>query len=140
MSRKKSTVSRVENVNIEIDYDKLAQAISKANQENGKKSSSHSKVRSKIMNTLNGIIYSSIYIFCFFGVRYVWKSFSYTSTNDLIARIIMSVILIVAGIFMFLSQQESFDDTYEETKDHFNTNLSLVALIVALIALYKEIE
>ena len=140
MSKKQNSIRRIENVHFEIDYDKLAKAISKANAESENKTSEHSRVRLKLMKTLNGIIYSGIYTVCFFCVYCIWKSYSYTTAIDLAVRIVFSVVLIAFGIVMFLSQQESFDESHEESKDHFNINLSFIALIVALIALFKEIN
>ena len=140
MSKKQNSIRRIENVHFEIDYDKLAEAISKASAESEKKTSEHSRVRLKLKKMLNGVIYSGIYTICFFCVFCIWKSYSYTTAIDLVARIVLSVILIAFGIVMFLSQQESLDESHEESREHFNTNLSFIALIVALIALLKEIN
>ncbi len=138
MSKKQNSIRRIENVHFEIDYDKLAEAISKASAESEKKTSEHSRVRFKAMKMLNGIVYSGIYSLCIVCLYPIWKSYSFTEPIDLIARILLSIVLIIVGVVMFLSQQESFDESYEESKDHFNTNLSFIALILALIALLKE--
>lgn len=133
-NNRKATINNIENLNIEIDYKKLADAIVEANNNSKVKDMKHSKVRCTIMNWLNGIVYSIIYILSFYGVYYVWHN---NLLASLVAKILFSVFFAVLGISMLLSQQESIKESFEESREHFNTNISLIALIVALIALYK---
>ena len=55
----------------------------------------------------------------------------------------MCIVLTVSGIFIsFLlgsAMKETLSDTEEQVVSHFNTNISVAALIVALVALFKEV-
>lgn len=129
-------VSQYPNCKIEVDYDKLADSIVKAQLKAENEKETHSKVRKSIMNFLNGFVYISISILCFYGIYFLWRNPS-DIFGSLVLKIIVSALLGVSGIMMFLAQQESLGETAEESNQHFNTNLSLVALILALIALLK---
>lgn len=122
---------------LEIDYDRLANAILKAQLKIDNKKNKHSKVRRGLMNFLNGTVYISISILCFYGIYYVWHSYSGGMSNNIVLKIIITILLGVLGVVLFLSQQESLEETEEESNEHFNTNLSLAALIIALIALFR---
>ena len=54
-------------------------------------------------------------------------------------HIILTAILTFIGIYAFLCQQESFQDKDSDAREHFNINVSLIALIVAIVALFKEV-
>lgn len=120
-------------VNFEIDYEKLAEAIVKANRTTTSTEFKYSKRRIKIMNFCNGAIY-------LMGFAYgVTKIFDMWSNNEfgLRDKLFFSVILITTSLVCFLMQQESLSETKEETAFHFNSNIVFLTLIVALVALLK---
>ncbi len=134
------TINNIGQLNVEIDYDKLASAIISAQEKAKKKDIEHSKIRIKTMKFFNGSIYIGIAIFTCVVIYKLWCSTNDYSISTIIFNIVISVLLAAIAIFMFFSQQESFDDSFEETKFHFNTNISLIAMIIALLALYHEIR
>ena len=124
-------------MNIEIDYDKLAEAIVKAQNKTSKKSSS--KLRNAALNFFNGAIYSMVYLVAVVSIYAIWSEVYPNQENSLIGCILISVIMAFIAVYAFLCQQESFKDKETETLEYFNVNISLIALIVALIALFKEV-
>lgn len=139
MAKKKqnTVVNNIDTVNIEIDYDKLAEAIVKAQNKTSKKSSS--KLRNAALNFFNGAIYSMVYLVAGVSIYAIWSEVYPNQENSLIGCILISVIMAFIGVYAFLCQQESFKDKETETLEYFNVNISLIALIVALIALFKEV-
>lgn len=126
-------------VNAEIDYDKLAEAIVKAQKKSEGKEKSHSKYRSGAMNFFNGAIYSVVYILAGTGVFTVWKEFFTNQDTSLISSIVITLILLFVGVYAFLCQQESFKEKESESFAHFNANISLIALLIAAVALFKGV-
>lgn len=120
-------------VQIEIDYDKLAESIVKANKMQNTNQFKHSKYRIKIMNFLNGIIYLSGYSYCVIKIFNIWAN----SLYELRERIFLTTFLIIMALILFLMQQESLDESKDETVLHFNSNVALYAFIVAIIELSK---
>ena len=126
-------------VNNEIDYDKLAEAIVKAQNDAKKPNKETGRLRSAAMRFFNGAIYSTVYVLAGLFIYTIWTE-SYTKQNaSFIGCIILTVILAFIGIYTFLCQQETFQDKENDAREHFNINISLVALIVAIIALFKEV-
>ena len=135
--KEKCPVQEKEN-KLEIDYEKLAEAIVHANNRVEKGKTTHHTVRIKVLRFLNGSIYITFAWFCFYGIYRLW--FVNAGSIDRITAIITTVFLGLLGIAMFLSQQESLDETRQETTEYFNINVSLIALIVALIALFQSMN
>lgn len=129
--------SQRQNYKLEVDYEKLADSIVKAQLKVENEKEKHNKVRKSLMSFLNGSVYITISVLCFYWIYFIWRNPSGTISNSLVLKIIVSALLGVLGILMFLAQQESLGETAEESNQHFNTNLSLAALILALIAFLK---
>lgn len=126
-------------VNNEIDYDKLAEAIIKAQNRAKESKRATSKFRSAAMSLLNGAVFAFIYVLAYYGIYVVWKV-SYMKQNaPLVGCIILTFFLALIGIYAFLCQQESRQDNDTDVREHFNINISLVALIVAIVALLKGV-
>ena len=123
----------------EIDYEKLANAMVQAQNDANKPKKNTSKLRSAAMAFFNGAIYSVVYVLAMLSIYAIWTE-SYAKQNASLAGcIILTIILGVIGIYAFLCQQESFQDKDVDAREHFNSNVSLIALIVAIIALFKEV-
>ncbi len=134
-------INNIQELNLEIDYDKLAESIrkaqNKADAQSAKKSTS--KFRSMAMSFFNGATYATVYIFSGLCIYNIWSK-SYTKQSaPLIGCIILTIILSFVGIYAFMCQQESFQDKDNDIREIFNTNISLLALIIAVIALFKEV-
>lgn len=146
MAKKKNNttvVNNIDSVNVEIDYDKLAEAIVKAQQkaevETIKETRKTSKFRTLAMSFFNGSIYSVIYVLSIYFVYIIWTESYGKPGITLISCIIFTALFAFVAIYAFLCQQETYNDKATDVHQHFNTNVSLVALIVALIALVKEV-
>ena len=128
---------------LEIDYDKLAEAIVKAQEktkEASKKSESRkTRFRNAFLGNFNGIFYHGLSILLIYFIIKIWISFSKHEITSLISCIIFTVMFAVFSIVSFLCGQETFGDDYERSRSLFSTNVSLIALIIAIIALYKNI-
>lgn len=136
MRKRKKHITIIKN---EIDYNKLAKAIVEVQSHVEIKEKSRSKCRSTAMSFFNGTIYSIVYVFAGLCIYATWSE-SYAKQNaSLVGCIIITAILTIMGIYAFLCQQESFQDKDDDTREHFNSNVSLIALIVAIIALFKGV-
>lgn len=128
----------------QIDYDAITQAIVKAHQQveysDKLKEKERNKHRIELIKFINGVVYIMVTVIAVSFIISLWKNFVYTHFSDLLFRIIASIFSVISGIFGFLSQQESLDDGAENAILHFNSNMSLLALIVAIIALLMQIK
>ena len=126
-------------VNNEIDYDKLAEAIVKAQNNAKAPKKSTSKLRGAAMAFFNGAIYSTVYVLAGLFIYAIWTESYAKQSASPIGCIILTAILVFIGIYAFLCQQESFKDDDSDAREHFDINISLIALIVALVALLKGV-
>lgn len=137
MTRRRSATNR-NDVSIEIDYEKLAEAIILAQEKTKNEKRKNSNLRSKIMRFMNGIIYIMICAF-FFGVaEQTWLNSQMEDVISIVKTLFIIFLLIVCGIFAFFCQQESLNDNWEETQIHFSTNISIIALITAIVTFLGE--
>lgn len=141
------TVNKIDTVNIEIDYEKLAEAIVKAE----KKASETKSYTANTFAALSGLIFRGAawigmiftWLFGIAGVAYLvmldWKNvnvFTVVSSAFLIATILLLIFLL--SILLLKSAKE-----IEGEKDRqfvvavFSAIVSFTALVVALLALFK---
>lgn len=135
--KKERKIFNIDEVNIEIDYDKLADAIVKAQDKSKAKHKEQLNLRTRAMRFFNGLCYSIVYVVAVSCIYIVWKQSYPTNSIPLHGCILVSSLFAFVGIYAFLCQQESFGDSNDESLAHFNTNVALIALIVALVALMK---
>lgn len=136
MSKKPTTKTVIENLNLEIDYDKLAEAIVRASEaasDPKKKGSKHRRILLRIANVLAYLLIAISTVVC---LIIVWSSL-YQTHWKLLPCIIVSIVLGGFLVLMLLCFNESYDDDYQDALTLFTTNISIVALIVAIIALIK---
>lgn len=136
----KTVINNIDSVNIEIDYDKLAEAIVRAQNNVKKKNKKSSKLRNAALSFFNGLVYAVVYLISGFSIYVIWSEIYPKQEASLGGCIFLSVILVIVGVYAFLCQQESYNDKETETLEYFNVNVSLIALIVALVALFKGIS
>ncbi len=138
MAKKKEKPQVINNIgelNLEIDYDKLAEAIVKAQKRLQKPIKRDKSFREKAMSFFNGMIYAFVYIIAIMCIVQVWKDY-YAEVTDLFSSAFSTVVFAISGIYAFLCQQESHNDDGQTAQTHFNSNIALIALIVALVALF----
>lgn len=140
---KPTTINNIDTVNVEIDYDKLAEAIVNA-QENveyhkNKKDMSKNKFRVFLMCFFNWVIYFCIYMFALY-MAYIGFHSQVKGTMANVVKVVLIIILLAVAIISILLQFECFKDTVKEVREHFNTNLSFVALIVAIMSMLIGVE
>lgn len=139
MANKKrlTTVNNIQELNVEIDYDKLADAIVRA-EKSVRPEKKNAKFRTALLNVINGVIYISICIFAICGIFLLWHEFYISRTPSLVTCVFVSGLLALLAVYSFLCQQESTNDKEENALNYFQANMSLVALIVALCALLLD--
>ncbi|MBR2413591.1 MAG: hypothetical protein IKB13_03750 [Clostridia bacterium] len=132
---KNKIIYNIDNVNMEIDYDKLAEAIVKA-QENTNKGS---KIRSSAFWLFNVLVYLSTVATSATCVYFIWKEL-YTQQLQTFAFCsfctIIFIFIIVYSVACFI---ESLRDKHSDSFSHFNVNISFIALIISVIALFREV-
>ena len=145
MAKKKDkpqVINNFQELNLEIDYDKLAEAIVKANQKETLQQS-NMKYRGIILGLFNVLVFTTPIILILKTLVGMWINCFQTGYPDIITNIIMCIILTGSGIFisllLFSAMKETLCDTEEQMLSHFNTNIAVAALIVALMALLKEV-
>ena len=95
MGKKKNNSQpiNIQNLNMEIDYDKLAESIIKAQtvSQNKKKSEKH---RSAAMRFFNGTIYGFVYILAVAIIYVIWTDCYINKTIPVIGCILFSLVFI----------------------------------------------
>lgn len=133
---KSQVINNIQELNLEIDYDKLAEAIVKANK---KEVSNRDKIthRGLIVSMCNMAIYVGLIFWVFHKtIRLCIESFQ-NGTANLFGCIVFFLTSIPVLIFLWLAFRETLCDTEEEALSHFHTNIAVAALIVALVALLR---
>ena len=145
MAKKKDkpqVINNIQELNLEIDYNKLAEAIVKATKKEAPQQS-NMKHRGTILGFFNILVYTTPIILILKALVELWIDCFQVAYPEIITNIIMCTVLTVSGIFISfllgLAMKETLCDTEEQIVSHFNTNISVAALIVALIALFKGV-
>ena len=140
MAKKKEktqVINNIKELNLEIDYDKLADAIVKAQTKQKEPNEKKKNFREKAMSFSNSALYFFIYIIAGLCIVQVWNDYS-AETTSLFVSIFCTVLFAFCGVYAFLCHREALHDNGQEAQTHFNSNIALIALIVALVALFKE--
>lgn len=95
-----------------------------------------SSARTIAMFVCNYIIYLAIYVV---ALVFSWEFLQTATENALtvFAKGVLVVFFLAVAVLMFVSMLESWKDTPKDVQNHFNTNMNLIALLVALIALCR---
>lgn len=134
---KPQVINNIQELNLEIDYDKLAQAIVKAQEKREDKNNKRMGTRQFLMSLCNSVIYAVLYSYVICEIIKMWKKYASTGEPSLYMCIVYTVGVASLAVLLFLAQQETMNDSEADTIAHFNTNIALVALIAALVALVK---
>ena len=120
----------------DIDYDKLAESIVKANKK-ATPCRKNTKIRGFIFGLCNGLVYLGL---CFFVVKNAlktWEMYIIHGSPNIFMCIIISVVSFALMVLLFMAQNETANDTDEEVFSHFNISIGIVSLTVAMIALLR---
>lgn len=132
-------VNNIDTVNLEIDYKKLAKEIVLAQEEAQKSKRKHKGYRASFMAVINTMIFALFAVIAVFSCIGMWRNFISYNEYSLFDCITYTLMFIGVVIISVLCCVESWRDNDEAAIQYFNTNVSLVALIVALIAIVKEV-
>ncbi len=136
MSKKPTTKTVIENLNLEIDYDKLAEAIVKAQRRSEDQGAKGKKARRSVFRFLNAFTFVFMAVLFIVGIVLLWTKLI-GATMELWVRIFATAALVLMAIISLLCFNESMDDDYQDSITLFTSLVTLVALIVAVIALIK---
>lgn len=140
MAKKKNkpqVINNIQELNLEIDYDKLAESMLKVHNAHASQKRKKS-LRERAISFMNGMMYSLVYVVAVLSIDEIWKDYGMVQSS-LISSILGTIALIFIGIYAFLCQQESLGDDGETAMNHFNSNISLIALLIAMIAFFKGV-
>lgn len=140
MAKKKDkpqTINNIDNLHLEINYDKLAEAIVKAQEKREDKNNKRMGTRQFLMSLCNSVIYAVLYSYVICEIIKMWQKYASTGESSLYMCIVYTVGGASLAVLLFFAQQETKNDSEADTIAHFNTNIALVALIAALVALVK---
>lgn len=127
--------NHIENLNLEIDYDKLAKAIVHEKKEAEKAKRKHMRIRTFLMGMCNGLVYMGLAYFVISSIVRMWFDYAQQNEPSLTFCIVVTTFGAALTILLFISQQETCYDSDDEVLNHFNSNIGLVALIISLVAL-----
>ncbi len=150
-NKKPQIINQIENVNLEIDYDKLAQAIVKADQNQDDENRFVSGTFAVLASVLFSVLSFIAFLISIIGVvgSIVFFIQNYTPglisiSQNLLITLLLIVSSILIGLFAFVFLKAGKEISKEKDKNYiisaFSGIVSFVALIVALIALAKGIQ
>ena len=123
---------------VEHDKEEKRNELLERKEKESKDAEKNNKVRSFFMQLCNWVMYAIVYTMAAYCFCIMFK-IETVNNAELFTKIIFMIIFGVIAIFMFLSQFESFKDSYKEVREHFNSNIGFAALIIAIIALAKGV-
>ena len=120
----------------DIDYDRLAEAIVRAQELASKPVPKRNVVfRSFVMKFMNFIIYAILVCAAIAGIYAVWGLIVPGGYVSVTVGYVITGFLVLVAVFAFLSFIEAMFDKTDDVKAYFGTNISLIALIMSFISL-----
>ena len=157
MAKKKDkpqVINNIDNLHLEIDYDKLAEAIVKAQEEIQEKNNGAKSFTSSAFATITSLAFRGVailgWIVAFAMIVATWNIFITLEWLTLI-EVIKNIMIIVVGLALFLMiflyslllWKAAKEIEKEKDRNYiiavFSGIVSLAALIVALVALFKGV-
>lgn len=144
MAKKKNNttvVNNIDSVNVVIDYDKLAEAIVKAGELAEKKTEKNNQFYNTVMKVFNWVLYFSIYSISGY-CAYITSMIDTDNNMEFVVKILFILMFGGIALIMFVLQFELYKYSPKQIRELFNTNVALVALILAALALLpnKDVE
>ena len=124
-------------VETKIDYKKLAKEIIAAQEEMKKLKKRPNRFRAAAMAATNTMIPVLLALFAVLACVGMWIEFANAPVYELSTYIGNTALFIAIAVVSICCGIEAWKDDDENAIMHFNTNMALVALIVALVALVK---
>ena len=141
MAKKRPVINNyhIEEMDVEmnIDYRKLAKEIVLAQEEAKRLSKRPNRIRASVMTVVNMIMPASLALFSVLGLIGMWFDYFNAATFGIWDTIAYSVMFVAIFLIALCCSIETWKDDDENAILHFNTNVALVALIVSLVALVK---
>lgn len=135
--RRSTIIKNIESVNMEIDYDKLAEAIVKAQNQVEEKNKKIGVILRIAMTICNVIVYFIIFSILSYAIVIFWEKEA-VNAQETIAKVTLIILTSLLLALVFLLMGEAITGTKKEVQNHFNTNMTLVALVIAFIALFQS--
>lgn len=124
-------------VETKIDYKKLAKEIVAAQEEAKKLKKRPNRIRAAAMAAANTMIPVLLALFAVLACVGMWIEFANDPVYELRTYIGNTSLFVAIAVVSICCGIEAWKDDDENAIMHFNTNVALVALIVALVALVK---
>ena len=124
-------------VETKIDYKKLAKEIVAAQEEVKKLKKRPNRFRAAAMASANTMIPVLLALFAVLSCVGMWIEFANEPVHKLSTYIGNTALFVAIAVVSICCGIEAWKDDDENAIMHFNTNVALVALIVALVALVK---
>lgn len=125
----------------EIDYDRLAEAIVKANlksqrikqesQTAGQKR--HTFFRTFVMKIMNFAIYAAILLLIIAAIYMLWSHVVPRRIFSERTAYAMTAALVIVALFAFLCLIEGLLDQNDDIRIYFSINMSLISLMLSMI-------
>ena len=151
---KKQTVNNIQELNLEIDYDKLAEAIVKANNRAEEETNKNNKFTSGAFSITTAFVLRAVAflgallsLMSPFVILSVAKTFVWNEIGAIIGNILGILFFVawvaVLALYSWLLWKSAKEIETEKDKNYiisvFSGIVSFAALIVALVALFKEV-
>lgn len=122
-----------------IDYKELAKELATAQEEAKKNRKRPNRFRASVMAAANTIVPILLALFAVLACIGMWMEFAKGTAHELSTYIGNTALFVAIAVVSVCCGIEAYKDDDENAISHFNTNVTLVALIVALIALFKGV-
>ncbi len=132
--KRKTIINNIESINMEIDYEKLADAIVKAQKGAELKNELKVKARHISAGLVNMIFYFGLFGISFLSILLIWEVSFWSSVTE---RVVATIVLSCLAVFFIVCAFESTNDKEKDSYLHLSMKVSLVSLIVSLVALFK---
>ena len=151
---KLQVINNIQELNLEIDYDKLAEAIVKAKEKSENKANSEKRYMSKAFATMISIAFRGVAILmCFFTFAMIctginmFNTFLWNDASSVLSNIFSMLFLVALSaifvLYFFLLWKSAKEIEAETDRNYivavFSGIVSFAALIVALVALFKGV-
>lgn len=157
MAKKKDkpqVINNIQELNLEIDYEKLAEAIVKAQEKNESEANGRKKYTSGTFASLISFVFYALSIFGWvfsiaipISIYSMWNTFRWDSfasgIGNITAMLLMLGIMAVIVLYSILLWRSAKEIETEKDRNYiisvFSGIVSFAAMIIALIALLKEL-
>ena len=132
-------VNNINELNLEIDYDKLAEAMVLAQQKANESTKRPKSIRTLIMSTANTVLPAVVALIALMaGIGMCMEIFT-DPVHSVLFYFVFAVSFIIVISVSICCAIEAWNDREEAAIQHFNSNIALAALVVSLVALLQGV-